>query len=161
MPEKELLQAMPGPEFVGLGGLPCPYEVPQHLVKRVRHPHCRQLSTPMAPGRLLRIAPIRFHSVPDLHGDQRRGDHATLHSETRQKPIDDEPRRPGLVADPRALGPPSFFISPRIDSARFGIVPIDRTSPSASATATAIVSECTSRPTQRVSLLIDQSSLRV
>src|SRR6202162_2190200 len=48
---------------------------------------------------------------------------------------------------------PSFFTSFRIDSDRLGITPIDRTSPSGSATATAIVSAWTSRPINRTLLM--------
>lgn len=44
----------------------------------------------------------------------------------------------------------SFLNRRRIESGRFGIVPIDCTVPSFSATATAIVSACTSSPTHRV-----------
>ena len=40
-----------------------------------------------------------------------------------------------------------FFTNLRTDSHRFAITPIDRTSPSSSATATAIVSAWTSKPT--------------
>jgi len=44
---------------------------------------------------------------------------------------------------------PNFFTSLRTDSSRFGMIPNDRTSPSGSASATAMVSAWTSNPKNR------------
>src|SRR5882757_5024075 len=59
-----------------------------------------------------------------------------------QVPVQHVGRRAGLQNRNSSTGP-SFFTNLGTDSHRFGITPIDRTSPPSSATATAIVSAWT------------------
>ena len=168
MAQQKLLQPVPRPQLILLRGFARPHQVPQGFMRRIRHPHRRQISTAITPGQLLGIPPVGLHPIPRLHRNQSRRDHHTADPRPGELPIQGVAVRPGLVAHLQLLRPGrARRISLWIASGSFGIVPIARTSPVGSATATAIVAACTSNPTNRVPFMhrpapfVCSSALRV
>src|SRR5206468_2899147 len=99
-PQQELPQPVPCTQLVLFGRLPRPHQVPQRLVRRVRHPHRRQVTAAVAPRQLFRVPPVRLYPIPRLHRHQRRRHHVAVHSQSRQLPVKTVPVRPRLVTDP-------------------------------------------------------------
>ena len=87
MAQQELAEPVAGPQLIALGCEPSPHQVPQRLMRRVRHPHRRQIPRSVAARQLLRIAPVRLDPVPGLHRHQGRGDYLALHPQLAQLPI--------------------------------------------------------------------------
>src|SRR5712691_8682349 len=120
----------------------------------IRHPHRRQVSCSQAPGQLLRIFPVSLHPFSGLHWHQAWRYHFTVHSQCHPvaNTIDILLALPHnrLAVAPRL---PASLLTSESDS--FGIVPRECTAPSVSATATAIVSAWTSKPTN-LTLFIDR-----
>src|SRR6516162_3097785 len=87
-----------------LGRFSGSYQIAQSFVSRVRHPDRREISRSIASGQLHSVPPIRLHPVADFDRNQGRSDHFTLHSQTRQLPIQYISRRAGLVTGLQLLG---------------------------------------------------------
>ncbi len=102
--QQELSQPMPGSQLITLGRQACTHQIAQRLVRRIRHPHRRQIPGPVAAGELLDIAPIGLDPVAGLHRHQRRGHHLAVHAQLRQLPVQHVAGRSGLIAHPQARG---------------------------------------------------------
>jgi len=71
--QQELAQAMPGAQLITLGRPARAHQVPQRLVRRIRHPHGRKVPGAVTARQLLGIAPVGLDPIPGLHRHQRRG----------------------------------------------------------------------------------------
>src|ERR1019366_6712714 len=100
---------MPRPQLILLGCFAGSNQIPQRFVRRIRHPHRRQLSGSMIPRQLQRIATIRFHPVPALHRHQRRRNHFALRSQRRQLPVQNVARWPCFITKSQILHWPQFL----------------------------------------------------
>jgi hypothetical protein len=92
-------RAVARPQLILLRCLPGAHQIAERLVRRVRHPHRRQIAGAIAARQCLGITPIGLDPIPRLHWDQRWGHHLTPHPEGGQLPIDHIPRRARFVAD--------------------------------------------------------------
>lgn len=110
--QQKLAQAMARAQLILLRGFPGPYQIPQRLMRRVRHPDRRQVAGAITPRQLQRVAPIRFHAIARLHGHQGGRHHLACHPECRQLPIHHIPGRARLVAHSQLLGRPQLFHQP-------------------------------------------------
>src|ERR1041385_7891025 len=104
----------------------------------------------MASCQFFGIAAVRLDAVTGFSRHQGGCHNLALHTQRSQLPVQDVACWTGFITDPKLVGRAQFAISFRIDSKRFGMTPIERTSPPVSAIATAIVSACTSKPTKRI-----------
>ena len=104
---------MPG-SLAGAGG-PCrapgrrrasPDQVPHRLMRRIRHPHRRQLSGTAELRTHQRIPPIRLHPISGLDRDQRRRHHGAVVPETEELPMQTVAARTGLIAEAQPPGQP-------------------------------------------------------
>ena len=151
--QQELAQPVASPQLIALGRQASAHQIAQRLMRRIRHPHRRQIPAPIAARQLLGIAPVGLDPIPGLHRYQRRGDHLALHPQLAQLPVQHVPGRARLVAHPQLLR-----LAELLDQASDRLRPVRdrprlRTSPPVSATATAIVSAWTSKPINRTFLI--------
>ena len=153
MPQQKLAQPMARPQLILLGRFPRADEIAQRFVRRVGHPHRRQVAGAITPRELQRVAPVRLDPIAGFDGHQRRRHHLALHPERRQLPIQHVPRRAGFITHAQLLGRSELLHQLPDRLGRLGITPNDRTSPFGSAAATAIVSAWTSRPINRTLLM--------
>jgi hypothetical protein len=157
VPQEKLSEPMTGFQLVLLGGFPRSHQIPQGLLRSAGHTDCRQFSSAVASRQLFRIPPVGFDAIPGFGRHQARRDHLTGHAKLVSCQYSTYPVGASLVAGPQLLDLAEFVNQIfRIDSKRFGITPSERTSPPCSATATAIVSAWTSRPTNSTLDMSDQ-----
>jgi len=122
----------------------------------VGHPNRRQFAGPVTARQFLRIPAVRLHPVAGLAGHQARRDHFAGDSQLRELPIQHIARGTSFIA-----GPEMLHRSQLVDQLanRFQTVGNHAQRahlPFVSATATAIVSAWTSRPTKRTLDMSDQ-----
>ena len=134
-------------QLVFLGGFPRPHQIPQRLVRSVGHPDRRQFSGAVATRQFLRIPPVRLDPVPGFGRHQAGRDHLTGHAQLRELPIQHVPGGASLVAGPQMLDWAELVnqFANRLQAVRDHAERADLSA--FSATATAIVSAWTSRPT--------------
>ena len=122
---------------------------------RARLPILHPVPTPRSDHRSDDYVPASMHPAdrslpyPRASSEQRRRHHITPDSQLRQLPVKYEDGETASSQARKCSGEPSLRMNLRIESSRLGIVPRLRTSPSGSATATAIVSAWTSKPKNR------------
>ena len=124
-------------------------EIADRLMGLIRNPDRGQFAGPMQLGQIDRIPPVRLDPISRFARDQRRShDDAAMPGEG-QLPLNAIAARSGLITEPKFAPATRQFGRQRFQSRRrVRILPYSRTSPPpASASATAIVSLCTSRPT--------------
>jgi len=97
MPQQELAQPVSSVQVVLLRHFPCPYQVAQRLVGRVRYPNRRKISGPIAP--LLGVAAIGLDSIPQPLPARAWGDDFTIHAQGRElpAPLGDPRTDPGAI----------------------------------------------------------------
>src|ERR1700722_10476528 len=140
---------MPCSHLILLGCFAGTHQISQGLGTFIRNPYRCQISGSITTCQLLSIPPIRLYPITRLDRYQRGRHNLALDAEFCQLPVHHVARWSCLITGSQLLCRASFLIILRIDSARFGIVPRLRTSPSGSAIATAIVSAWTSNPKNR------------
>ena len=99
VPQQEGKQLLAlAPKIVGrrLAGA---HKIAHRLMRRVRHPHPRQLAGPMQPRQRDRIAPVRLDPLARPFRDQRRRDHQAIVAESLNLAIKPVSRRPGFEAN--------------------------------------------------------------
>lgn len=101
--QQKLAEAMAGTQLVSFRGLPGTQQISESFVGGVRNPHGGQVTRTLAACQLQGVAPISFHTVTGLHGNQRRCDHFAAHAESGELPIPRIPCGSGFVADPQLL----------------------------------------------------------
>ncbi len=72
-------------------------------MRRIRHPHWREVSGAIATSQLLRVALVCLDPIAGLHRHQRGRDYLTAHAQLRQLPVQHVPGRAGLVTHPQLL----------------------------------------------------------
>jgi hypothetical protein len=105
VPQQTLPEAVPRAQLILLCRPPGTHQVAQRLVRGVWDPHRRQITGPVAPRQLGRIAPVRLDAIAGLHRDQGRRHHVAVHPETRQLPINRSRSAP--PRNTRAGAPPA------------------------------------------------------
>src|SRR5690606_30109777 len=75
----------------------------QRFMLSVRHPDRREIACAMRARQLLRIAPVRLHTIARRLRNQRRSNDDALEPETGQLPVQREPRRARFVANTQVL----------------------------------------------------------
>ena len=150
VPQQELAQPVPRLQLILLGRFARPHQIAQRFVRGVRHPHGRQLPGAVAARQFLRIAAVGLHPISGLGRNQAGRDHFTGNSQLRELPVEHVPGRSSFIAGLQ-MPAPVPACEPVCESipTGSGSRPCERTSPPVSATATAIVSAWTSRPTKR------------
>ena len=87
-----------------------PDQVTHRLMRVVRHPHRRQLASPMQFRECRSIATVGLYAVARSAWDQRRCNHDTVLIKTAQQPMDPVAARAGFIAEVKpAIRPPEFF----------------------------------------------------
>jgi len=84
--QQQLLQPMARAQLVLLRRLARPHQVPQRLVRLIRHPDSCEITGPIATRQLQRVSPVRLDPVAGFHRHQRRRHHIAVHAELRQLP---------------------------------------------------------------------------
>ena len=154
MAQQKLAQPMPRAQLILLRGFARAHQIAQGLMRRVRHPHRRQVARAITPRQLHRIPPIGLHPIarlspaPASAPPPRTPRRAPSAANTARSPSGPPRNRPA-AARPAPASSPASGSTP----AGSGSSPSDRTSPVGSATATAIVSAWTSNPTNRTLLM--------
>ncbi len=139
------------------------HEIADRLMGLIRNPDRGQFTGPMQLGEIDRIPPVGLDPLTGLARDQRRSNDDASVPGRAQLPLNAiaarvRPRnRTAVRCPPRANFAASVFNAAGV----FAILPYSRTSPRlpASASATAIVSLCTSRPTYVIGCLHDPSPM--
>ena len=86
--QQKLPQPMPMAQLIPLGGQPCPHQIAQRLVRRVGHPHRRQISGAQSRAPASRASRRSvFTRSPAFDRHQRRRHHVALRTELRQLPV--------------------------------------------------------------------------
>ena len=110
--QEKLPEAVPRAQLVLLRDLSGPHEIAQGFMRRVRHPHRRQIATPVASSQLLRVASVGLHPVARLDRHQRRCHDVAVHAELAQMPVQAIAVGSCLVADAKSARWPQLLHQP-------------------------------------------------